>query len=204
MAYPERLLNEGESVCVDVRPHWWYLAGPVFLAVVTIAGTIAAAAASVPKWLEWAAIVVMAMALLWLIARYVRWASTRLVVTTSRVIERRGVFSRQGREIPIAALSDIAYRQSFFERIIGAGNVILESAGRDSQEVFPDLPHPDQIHNEIYRQLEAFRRGSHAPAAAPAPASIPGQIEQLDQLRQRGVITEQEFQAKKAELLDRL
>jgi membrane protein YdbS with pleckstrin-like domain len=207
VAYPQRLLNPGETVAVDVRPHWWYLSGPAVVEVVVIAGAIAAAAASVPTWVVWVALVALVASTAWLVSRYVRWASTRLVVTNCRVIERRGVLARRGREIPIDALSDIGYRQTLFGRMIGLGDVVLESAGKHSQEVFPDLPHPAAIHNQIYQQLEARR--SRVPAGTVAPASptgssIPERIEQLAELRRKGLITDQEFEAKRSELLNQL
>jgi membrane protein YdbS with pleckstrin-like domain len=203
VGYSRRLLNPGEKVLVDVRPHWWYLAGPVSLLVLVIAGAVAAFVESVPKWVSWIVLVALALSVLWLASRYVRWVTSRLIVTDARVIERRGIVARSGREIPLNALTDIGYRQSIFERIIGAGNVILESAGRRSQEVFPDLPNPAYIHNVIFRQMQANRQSSLA-GAGTSSDSIPSQIEQLDQLRRRGLITDAEFDAKKVELLDRL
>jgi membrane protein YdbS with pleckstrin-like domain len=208
VAYPQRLLNPGETVVVDVRPHWWYLSGPAVVEVVLIAAAIAAAAASVPTWVVWVALVALVASTVWLVLRYVRWATTRLVVTNCRVIERRGVLARRGREIPISALSDIGYRQTIFGRMIGLGDVVLESAGKNSQEVFPDLPHPAAIHNQIYQQLE-LRRGPAPAAGSPAStmpggSTVPERIEQLAQLRRKGLITDQEFEAKKSELLDQL
>lgn len=184
---------------LSVRPHWWYLSGPAASAAAVIAGAVAAGVEGAPDPAVWVVLAVLAIALAWLLARYVRWSTTSLTLTSSRIIERRGVLGRTGREIPLSALCDIAYRQSLLERLIGAGDVMLESAGKDGRETFADLPHPARIHGEIYRQMERRR----APAPAPA-ASIPEQIDQLDQLRRRGVISDVEFDAKKAELLDRL
>jgi membrane protein YdbS with pleckstrin-like domain len=201
---------------VDVRPHWWFLAGPVTVLVLVIAGAVAGLVEGIPGWADWIIVVALAAAALWLVGRYLRWVTTRLIVTTSRIIERRGILGRAGREIPLTALTDIGYRQSIFDRIIGAGDVVIESAGRDGQEVFPDLPHPAAIHNEIYAQLQSRRfgpapvaagsvPGADSSAAHPvAPATIPEQIDQLDQLRRRGVISDAEFEAKKAQLLDRM
>jgi membrane protein YdbS with pleckstrin-like domain len=199
-----RFLRQGEEIVVDARPHWWFLAGPVAVLVVVIAGAVTALVYSAPTALKWLVLVALAASALWMVGRYLRWAGTRLFVTNFRVIERRGILGRRGREIPLSALTDIGYHQSIFERIIGAGDVILESAGRDGQELFPDLPHPVDIHNEIWAQVEA-RRSANQPERAPGGGpSIPEQIDQLDQLRRRGVITEQEFSQKKAQLLDRL
>jgi len=203
VGYGRRLLNPGERVLVDVRPHWWYLAGPVALLVLVIAGAIAAFVQSAPRWVSWIVLVALGLAVLWLAGRYVRWVSSRLIVTDTRVIERRGVVARSGREIPLSALTDIGYRQTIFERVIGAGNVVLDSAGRHGQEVFPDLPNPAYIHNVIFKQMQANRQPA-VPRTSGQPDSIPAQIEQLDDLRRRGVITTAEFEAKKVELLDRL
>ncbi len=138
MPFPARLLNDGEEVVLDVRPHWWYLAGPVVVVVVAMAGALAALVAGTASWVHWAALGALVLAVVWMLGRYTRWTSTSLVVTTSRLIRRSGVVARNGREIPLSALTDISYHQSLFERIIGAGDVLIESAGRRGQEVFPD------------------------------------------------------------------
>lgn len=205
MGYPQRFLGEGEAVVVDVRPHWWYLSRPVALVVVVIAGSITAIVETVSSWLLWVSLAVLGASLVWLACRYARWATTHLIVTTTRLIDRRGLLARRGREIPLCSLSDIGYRQSVFGRILGMGDVLLESAGRDSKEVFADLPRPAEIQNEIYRQLEAWRRPAFT-AAGPTPGgpTVLDQIDQLDQLRRRGLLTDSEFEAKKSRLLDRL
>lgn len=196
-----RFLREGEEVILEVRPHWWHLAAPVAVLAAVIAGSIYGWVRSMPSYAASAAEAALAVGALWLLARYASWANTRLIVTSSRVMERKGVLGRRGREIPVSAVTNIEYRQSLFERLIGTGDVVLESAGRDGQEVFADLPRPAAVHNDIWAQAEAWRRRTATPAA---PPSIPEQIDQLDRLRRRGVITDAEFAAKKAELLDRL
>jgi uncharacterized membrane protein YdbT with pleckstrin-like domain len=198
------LLHDGEEVILDVRPHWWYLAAPVALLAALIAGAVMVAVHSVPPAVDWITIGALALAVIWLIGRYTRWVSTSLVVTTSRLIRRTGVLARSGREIPLAALTDISYHQRVLQRLIGAGDLLLESAGRQGQEVFPDLPRPARIQLVIATEVDRVRRQARPSAAAPEPWSIPTQIEQLDGLRRRGLITDDEFRAKKAELLNRL
>jgi hypothetical protein len=67
---------------------------------------------------------------------------------------------------------------------------------------------PSSVQNEIYVQMEANenrkfdRIGSNARTAG--GDSIPAQIAALDDLRARGVLTDAEFQAKKADLLRRM
>ena len=64
------------------------------------------------------------------------------------------------REILLDRLTDITYNQTLLDRILGCGDILLESPGRDSPEVFPDLPHPVKIQNEIYRLINQRRPGA--------------------------------------------
>ena len=205
MSFPTRLLNEGEEVVLDLHPHWWYLSRPVSAAVVLLAATIASIAAGAPGPIQIGLLVLVVVSVLWLLARYVKWRTTSFVLTNHRVVHRTGVLAKTGREIPLDHINDISYHQTVFDRIIGAGDLRIESAGeRGGQEVFPDLPRPGRIQNEMYGQIEAGKNRMADRMAGRRELSIPEQIEKLDELRQRGVVTQAEFEAKKAQLLDRM
>jgi uncharacterized membrane protein YdbT with pleckstrin-like domain len=201
MPFPEKLLNDGESVVVDVRPHVWVLAWPVFLAVVVLAGSVVAAVLDAPTVVRWILVGLLVLALLYLLARYVKWRATSLVVTNFRLIRRTGVLSRSGREIPLVQLADISYHQTLFDRIIGAGDLLLESAGRESDETFPSVPRPAVVQNEIYALITAARQGTAGAPVAESALSLPEQLEKLDELRRRGVLSDAEFASTKARLL---
>ena len=203
MGFPTKLLNEGEQVVLDLHPHWWFLAPPVTAVIVTLIAT-AVSAAEFSQVVTYVLAGVLALEVIWLLVRYARWVSTSLVLTNHRLVHRSGIVAKSGREIPLDHINDISYEQHFFERLIGAGDVLIESAGRDSQERFEDLPHPGRIQNEIYRQIEAAKERQADRMAGRRDLSIPEQIEKLDELCRRGVITRAEFDAKKAQLLDRL
>src|ERR1700689_656800 len=179
MGYPEKSLNPGEQLAIDVRPHWKYLAGPIFAVAVVVVGSVVALVEDVPHWAEIALAVLLVLCLVWLLGRYIKWVTTSFVVTTERLILRKGVLHRTVREILLDRLTDITYNQTLFDRILGCGDILLESPGRDSQEVFPDLPHPVRIQNEIYRLINERRPGASVagpggPAAAGAAASGSG------------------------------
>ena len=200
MSFSPDLLNEGEEVVLDLHPHWWYLSGAIATVVVILIATIAGLIANVAAALEFVGVAALLVSLGWLLSRYARWRSTSLVLTNHRLIHRSGLVAKHGREIPLDHINDISYSQTIFGRIIGAGNLSIESAGQRGQEVFPDLPRPSRIQNEIYKQME----GGKARQAGRRELSIPEQIEKLDELRQRGVLSQAEFDASKAELLHRL
>jgi hypothetical protein len=91
-----------------------------------------------------------------------------------------------------------------FGRIIGAGSLTIESAGERGQELFADLPRPGKIQNEMYKQIEGGKNRLADRMSGGRALSIPEQIEKLDELRRRGVLSEAEFEASKADLLNRL
>ncbi len=214
MAFPRELLNENEEVILDLRPHWWFIApAAAGLAASLVLGIIVLAAdwADALKFL--AGILVLA-ALGYFVVRYVRWAGINFVVTTGRIVSRTGVIAKKGIEIPLERINTVFFNQTVFERLIGAGDLGIESAGEGGRQNFEDVRKPRKVQQEIYRAKEAdeARRiqqmGQAMAASSGAPESrqlsIPEQIEKLDDLRQRGVLTQEEFDEKKRDLLGRL
>src|SRR4051794_21905069 len=187
MAFPRKLLNEDEDIVLDVHPHWWYLSGPIVaLVVAAIAGIVLQGVGEgVPNTaLRTALIALVVIALIWLVVRYLKWTTTEFVVTTERLIQRSGVLAKHGREIPLDRINDISFHQAPLERLIGAGDLVIESAGERGQQAIPDIAHPSDVQNAIYRQVEAFTEARRGGAVVQqAQDSIPEQIEKLDELR---------------------
>jgi uncharacterized membrane protein YdbT with pleckstrin-like domain len=202
--FPRKLLNDNEDVILDLRPHWWFLSGPVVTVVLTVALTIFVAAVDAPSAVLIATLVLVVGALVWLFVRFLRWTTTNFVVTTDRLVFRSGVLAKHGREIPLERVNDITFHASVFERIIGAGDLVIESAGERGQQMFTDIPHPMKVQNEVYRQIEAAQQRDADRMAGRRELSVPEQLEKLDELRQRGVISQAEFDTKKSQLLDRM
>jgi uncharacterized membrane protein YdbT with pleckstrin-like domain len=212
--YPRHLLNDGEQMVLDLKPHWRYFTKhivtgiPLLILFVLILSGLHGGVRNVSMW-AWVVLAVVWAA--WLAIKYFQWTYTHFVVTSDRVIFRTGAIAKKGTEIPLDRISNINFHQNVIERMIGAGDLEIESAGRDGQTKFDDVRHPDAVQQEIYRQAElhARKRASWtgAAAAAPAPpptASVPEQLEQLASLRDRGIITAAEFETKKAQLLERM
>lgn len=181
---------------VDVRPHGWVLAWPLGLAGLAVVIAAVGAWARVPRAAAWVLIGLVAVGLAQLLARYARWRATSLVVTTQRVVRRSGILARRGQEIPLAQIADVSYRQGLFQRLIRAGDVRIEAAGRDDAEVFHAVPRPAAVEREIIRLLAERRAGGGV-------LSLPEQLARLDDLRRSGVLSPAEFEASKARLLGR-
>jgi uncharacterized membrane protein YdbT with pleckstrin-like domain len=203
--FPKTLLNDAEEVVLDLRPHWLQLFLPTVAFVVAVAAAIWVNSAVDSSIAVYAGLAIPLVALAWLGVRYAKWVTTTFVVTTQRLVYRYGVLAKHGREIPLDRLNDISFHQSLFERVIGAGDLMIESAGEHGQTTFSDVRRPSFVQNEIYRQIESVKdRDAGRHASGPRELSVPEQIDQLDQLRQRGVISQAEFDAKKQQLLQRM
>ena len=212
MPYPKDLIQDGETLALDLRPHWWYFSRniftgiPLFIVLILVLNIDDNDASKYLGWLVGIIVIVWAG---WLVLKYFQWTMTYFVVTSRRVIYRTGVLSKRGVEIPLERVNNINFHQRVIDRIIGAGDLDIESAGKDGQSHFDFIRHPDGVQHEIYRQME-FRNMPHTQpsgVAAPAPtpaASVPEQIEQLAHLRDQGHITPAEYEQKKAQLLERM
>jgi uncharacterized membrane protein YdbT with pleckstrin-like domain len=210
MPYPSNLINEGETVALDLHPHWWFFAKHIVIGALLLLGLIGVVAVRDVEYVNsvtafgWAVVAVIWA--IWLGLKYLQWQFTNFVVTDDRVIYRHGVFAKHGVEIPLERINNINFDQRFWERIIGAGDLDIESAGREGQSHFEDVRHPDGVQQEIYRQMEvnARQQAAWSSPQVSRDASIPEQIEQLAALRDKGHISAQEFESKKAALLERM
>jgi membrane protein YdbS with pleckstrin-like domain len=207
MPFPRKLLLDGEVVALDLRPHWWFFAGPLFAGIPVLVLLVVAI-----RWngnddlgkALWIFTAVTAMAwAVWLGARLISWQTTHFVVTSERLVFRSGILAKHTRDIPLDKINDLASSQTFFERIIGAGDLLIESAGERGQETFSDIPQPNAVQQEIYRQMEANQARTMGGGLPHAP-SVTDQIAALADLLERGAISAAEYEAKKAQLLDRL
>ena len=207
MPFPRHLLLEHEKLIFDLKPHWIAIVPAVFFGLVSIAaGVILNRVAPDENWADQVILGGVALALLlFTVVPILRWMFTNFVLTTDRIITRRGVIAKQSKEIPLERINDVAFSQTVFERMIGAGDLLIESAGERGQERISDVRKPEEVQKEIYRISEDNSNRMMRPAVTQdAPDSIPEQLEALGRLRTAGTISEAEFQSKKAELLKRM
>ncbi len=205
MAYPRKLLGPNEEIVEDLRPHWWFLVRPVLGLVITIAIGIALLGWNDIEVLDWVGGILVLLALGYFVYKYLQWISTNFTVTTDRVIYRSGVLTKSGIEIPLERINTVFFNQTIFERMIRAGDLAIESAGETGRSEFSDIRHPTLVQAEIYKQMEDNENRKFDRINRPAAElSVVEQIEKLDELRQRGVLSQQEFDAKKADLLGRM
>jgi uncharacterized membrane protein YdbT with pleckstrin-like domain len=204
MPFPRKLLGQGEQLIIDIRPHWIALAAPVLLTLGVLVGLVLAlvyipSLGGVADWVIWVAAIVILVA--WPVRWFIAWITSHFVVTSDRVIHRYGWFAKHSMEIPLENINDVRFGQSAFERMVGAGDLRIESAGEFGQNRFTDIRHPERVQKLIFEvgqeNQDRMMRGGR-PAES---ASVADELRKLDQLRADGVLSEDEFRAQKARLL---
>ena len=207
MPFPRRLLIEGEDLILDLRPHWIALVGPTVVTLLVVAGYLLALAYAPDEGagrsvVVWGGLVLAVVILIWYpVRRFIDWVTSNFVVTTDRVIHREGFIAKRSMEIPLEKINDVRFRQSVFERVIGAGDLILESAGEFGRNVFSNIRDPEQVQKTIYHQGELNQEREMRPG--PAAPTATTELQRLADLRDRGVLTEEEFESQKRKILGR-
>ena len=206
MAYPKRLLSEDESVMKEFRPHWRLLVIPAAWLIVGVAAivvTLATDVASGAVALAIVAVVVAAMVPL-VVAPLIKWWFTSYVLTSERLITRSGVIARSGIEIPLENINNVLFSQTVLERILRAGDLLIESAGESGQSPFENIPRPDEFQSLLYKVREQRTKALAREEGGGAPADAIQKLERLAGLFRDGTVTEQEYEAAKRTLLDEI
>jgi uncharacterized membrane protein YdbT with pleckstrin-like domain len=201
MAFPKRLLIEGEELILDLRPHPIALAFPAFITVVGLVAAIwLATFDSIDTWIPFAVYAIVLVA--YVLPRFLNWWTSLFAVTSDRIIHRSGWISKYSMEIPLEAINDVRFEQSILDRMVGAGSLVIQSASVQGRQVFEDIRDPEGVQRTIYHQGELNKtrmyQGSGAAPQAPSPTS---ELERLAKLHADGVLTDEEFAAQKAKIL---
>ena len=203
MPFPMKNLNDGEHVLLDVHPHWWFY-GPAalflfgsFVVTTFLLGKVSGFLETVVRYLGVATIIVAAALL---VVEAVKWRTTYFVVTDQRLIDRQGVLSRSGVEIPIRSVDNVNFTQSIFERLLGVGKIVIESGGKEGQQVIPYVGRPEEVQKIIHGSIHEMRDSSGF-ERSPTFSGVARELERLEALWERGTLTDEEFAEQKRRLL---
>ena len=204
MAYPRRLLTDDEEIIREFHPHWRVLLMAILWVVVGLAVVVVGALAfdGVAMWVTVAAGTIAALS--FAVPRVVAWRFRLYVLTTERIVVRSGVLSRGATEIPLESINHVLFHQSVVERMLGYGDVLIESASTQGQSRLTDIPDPEAFQSEVYRAREARALQLQGPGASAEPRDPVAQLESLAALHRDGVLTDEEFAEKKARLLGQI
>ncbi len=208
--FPASLLSEDEDLVLDGRPHWITLLKPVAQAIGIVVGIILLWLWLPFEWGSWPYVVVtivgVGLLLFWPARDFANWITTHFVVTTDRVILRSGWIAKRSMEIRMEKISDVRFSQRVLERIMGVGDLFIESAGREGHSIFNNVAQPEAVQRVIStmrERNEAKKAVVHVPEMGPTIPSVADELIKLHRLHGEGVLTDDEFQSVKEQLLRR-
>jgi uncharacterized membrane protein YdbT with pleckstrin-like domain len=201
MAFPTRLLVEGEELILDLRPHWIALVVPALATVVAIVAMVVLYETFDERVLDTVVGVAGGLFLIFYpLRKLIDWLTSHFVVTSDRIIHRRGFIAKYSMEVPLEAINDVRFEQGILDRLIGAGTLVIQSASEAGRQVFDHIRNPEEVQRTIYHQGELNQRRMMG-GGTPGRPSATTELERLADLRARGVLTEEEFQAQKRRIL---
>jgi uncharacterized membrane protein YdbT with pleckstrin-like domain len=158
----DRSLAVGEQSVEALHPHWNTLVGPFLGAIVIVAALLVGEVlipggrdASVERLA--AAAVALVLLMWWLVYPLLRWRTTRYELTTRRMRLRTGVITRNGSDIPLSRITDVSFRKSLGDRLLGCGTLVVESAGEHAEIVLPQVPHVERVSARLFQLVEDER-----------------------------------------------
>jgi len=207
--YLESLLSDREKILLVSRQHWMFLARNLALEIFTILLILILIVISAIYMLAWIWVVVLFGAFIMLIPilsmthDILKWSNRQYIVTNRRVMQIAGVINKEVTDSSLEKVNDVKMYQSAVARMFDYGDIEILTASEQGANLFKQIEQPVRFKTSMLNAKEKmdYREDSFGHNAAD---SIPALIAQLEALRRQGVLTEAEFQEKKAALLAKL
>ena len=169
-------LMPGERSIALVRQHWSVLAGHVLGAIIVIVVAIVldvklptkVGSTSISTVKNIIALVLIVASVLWAGLRILRWRFATYHLTDRRIIMEGGILSRTAETIPLDRIQNTVIHRPFGDRLIGAGDIEIELAGRDGVEVLHRIPKAEAFYNELLTEMNT----PPSAGAPPRPAGL--------------------------------
>jgi uncharacterized membrane protein YdbT with pleckstrin-like domain len=198
-------LKKDEKLVLLIRPHWFTLVWPGIFVVITIiiAGLIGTVAFIIPFIL-----------LCFFGYKIVERKNNLWAVTNLRVIDEFGVFSHNSKESPLDKINNVTYNQSILGRMFGYGSVQIQTAAEVGSSTYNLVERPKELKDtitqmqeeykdfQISRQARELAKAMSAGTHKQSSTDVAAELEKLYELKQKGILTEEEYDARKKKMLE--
>lgn len=205
--YVESLLAEREKIILSTRQHWFLLVSAIVVEVIVILIIISLMIIAGSVFPDLALLIgASGMILLLLptstlIRDILVWMNRQYIVTNRRVIQISGILNKNVTDSALAKVTDVKMEQSALGRLFDYGDVEILTASEFGVNLFHRIDEPINFKTAMLNAKEKLEQGELIDQPAGDILSL---IASLDHLRQEGILTEEEFKQKKADLLARM
>ena len=201
------LLGENEQILFVTRQHWLILLGEIIseLVLATALGILITLI-----WMFWLTdplvplgYLLLLLPFISLLRDYMIWNSRQFIVTNWRVIQIAGIFNKEVSDSSLEKVNDVRLEQSFWGRMLNYVNIEILTASELGVSKFTKVGRPIRLKTAMLNAKENLNQGT-ASSRSRSEGDMVDLIAQLDSLRKHGVLSEEEFESKKDDLLARL
>jgi uncharacterized membrane protein YdbT with pleckstrin-like domain len=217
MGYLESILGQSEKIVFSTRKHWfviWRALLVMIVFIILVVGAVGAAFVTLPPataGLSFLGLIFLVFPIGRMIFVVLEWANEQYVVTNRRIIQIDGLFNKHVVDSSLEKVNDVVMYQSLWGRMWGYGDIEIMTASDIGVNKLVMLSRPVLFKTTMLNMKEAMsdpdimhHQEASQPAAAPPGDDVPGLIAQLAGLRDKGILTPEEFEKKKAELMSRM
>jgi uncharacterized membrane protein YdbT with pleckstrin-like domain len=196
-------LKKDEKVMIITRRHWLTLAGPVMVtSLAVVAGFLVGVYG----------ILIGVVFIGYLIYKVIDRNNNLWAVTNLRVIDEFGVFASNSKESQLEKINNVSYSQSFVGKILGYGNVQIQTAAEIGATTYFLVENPKELKDTITHMQEEYKnhqikKQANELASAFATGqhinktSVASELEKLHDLKQKGVLSEEEYVKLKTKII---
>lgn len=220
-------LKKDETLIIESKPHWINLFAPFFIALLSVI---------VGAYIGGYALFVPILFVLYLLYRIAEHQAHWWMVTTVRVVDESGIFSRSSRECPLDKVTNVTCTQNLLGRLIGFGDVEIQTAAEVGAITFIQIDKPREFTDAIRRMQEEYKSNQMREQAQKlasalnmpqqqgqqqtsqpqtnqqqtnatlSPKNYPNktiydELERLYDLKQKGILTNEEYEQRKQKLI---
>jgi len=205
--YLEQLLGEREEILLVTRQHWFILMRNILAEIITIIGIISLVTVTMVFWVPTGMGALGYLLLIFPIISLLKdvyiWSNHQYIVTTQRVIQISGVFNKNVIDSSLEKVNDVKMVQTYTGRLFDFADFEILTASELGINRFTNIARPVEFKIALLnakQKLEVIQIDDEKNSKM----DIPALIARLDTLRKQGILTEEEFNVKKAELLKQL
>ena len=213
-SYLESLLGEREKIILSARQHWFVLLRSILLEIILILLIFAAATTAAVFFPAYIALIVaigfgiLLLPIVTMTHDILNWTNRQYIVSNRRVIQIAGILNKNITDSSLEKVNDVKMVQSALGRIFDYGDIEILTASELGVNLFQRIENPVRFKIAMLNaksELEGYDHAEELPSTPiSADNSITSLITQLDNLRKQGLLTEEEFQQKKTQLLDKI
>ncbi len=215
--YVKNMLGDNEEVLLVTRQHGLVLLKNILAEVVLILVFCAAIAAvlifliptgflAILVWIVGG--VILLFPIIGMVHDILVWTNKQFIITSRRVIQVAGIINKNVTDSSLEKVNDVKMVQTFWGRLFNYGDIEILTASELGVNLFRKIGNPVKVKTTMLNAKNRLANDDVQPGkpevkVIPAEIAIPDMLAELDELKKKGIITEEEFQEKKKELLAR-